>query len=353
MLERIFRARCGRRRSSILTASRGRPPEPDASLQRASLSRSPAQQAFSRFVAASLGYDFEAEPPHGCSAPVPHVGAGPGDARTTRYATTEDRFPDALGSTTHEVGARALTKQGLPKRRRAAASRSPEACSLGIHESQSRLWENQGARPLAARSGPGPCPRRRLLGGPGGTGLLDARGGSAAFNAVEPSLIRVDADEADLQPAIDMLRFDLERALLQRRPRGRGRARRLERPHAGSRHRDFAVPRRRARGCLQDVHWSTGLIRLLPAYALGNLVRGAAQGGGAAPPRPGLAGRPGSGASSRGLLAPSCASNGATVHGRRWPGTRALCRRVTAERTAREPLVRATSSDKPRPIYGF
>jgi len=333
-LERIF-APLREAIVSLLARIGEAPRKPDTALQRARFPV-PAQRAFSRFIADRLGYDFEAGRLDESAHPFTS-GMGPGDTRiTTRY--TEDRFLDALSSTMHEVG-HALYEQGLPKSERWGQPLS-EACSLGVHESQSRLWENQVGRSRAFWAWALPEARRHLGGELDRHGLDEVVG---CANAVEASLIRVDADEVTYNLHV-MLRFDLERALL------RGDLEAGDVPEAwNARMRSdlgLTVPDD-ARGCLQDVHWSNGLIGYFPTYTLGNLY--AAQlweAAGAA--MPGLADDVAQGRFA-GLLA--WLREHVHRHGRRWRAPE-LCRKVTGQALAHGPLVRYLE-EKLRPVYGF
>ncbi|MEX2582221.1 MAG: carboxypeptidase M32 [Gemmatimonadota bacterium] len=218
------------------------------------------QTAFNAMVAQRVGFDFGAGRLDTSTHPFCQ-GVGPGDTRlTTRYR--EDAFFDALSSTLHETG-HGLYEQGLPKERYLGEPLS-DAVSLGIHESQSRMWENfvgrsrefwQWALPEA----------RRTLGEPLEPFDLDEVYG--AMNLVKPGLIRVDSDEATYNLHI-MLRFDLERAMLS------GDLPVADLPGAWNQRiradLGLEVPDDR-RGCLQDVHWSMGAIGYFPTYTLGNL----------------------------------------------------------------------------------
>ncbi len=217
------------------------------------------QKVFGETVASAIGFDFE----KGRLDPTEHpfcTGIGPGDTRvTTRYDL--HNFGDAFFGILHEVG-HGLYDQGLD----ASHHGTPmgEAVSLGIHESQSRLWENLVGRgspfwdywfPLARRV------FREALGGVSQDAFL------FAVNEVEPSLIRVRADEVTYNLHI-LVRFDLERALLT------GDLGMADLPGAWSeKYRDYLgiTPANDAEGCLQDIHWSLGLIGYFPTYTLGNL----------------------------------------------------------------------------------
>ena len=146
-------------------------------------------------------------------------------------------------------------------------SRSPlgSPVSLGVHESQSRLWENLvgRSRPFCAWA----LPRlaANLPGLPEGTTVDDLYRG---VNAVQRSLIRVDSDETTYNLHI-VLRFELELALIE------GRLAVDDLPHAWNegiqRMLGLDVPDD-AQGVLQDVHWGAGLIGYFPTYTLGNLM---------------------------------------------------------------------------------
>ena len=184
----------------------------------------------------------------------------PGDVRiTTRYDRHD--FAAAYFGALHEFG------HGLYEARIAEnLGRSPLGApvSLGVHESQSRLWENLvgRGRPFCAWALP------RLA-----KHLPDLRHTTAeelyrAINAPHPSLIRVEADETSYNLHI-VLRFELELALID------GTLRVADLPHAWNEgvHRllGLDVPND-AEGVLQDVHWGAGLIGYFPTYTLGNLM---------------------------------------------------------------------------------
>ncbi len=216
------------------------------------------QERFGRTVAAALGFDFAAGRLDVSAHPFT-AGIGPGDVRfTTRY--TEDGLTGALFGTLHETG-HALYEQGLPAAHWGTPRGQP--ASLGVHESQSRLYENlvgrspgfwRWALPRAMQAFP-------TLAG------VDLAGFLRAVNAVSPSLIRVEADEVTYNLHI-LLRFELERALLRADLRAADvPAAWNERMHAlcGIEPPDVGL------GALQDVHWSAGLIGYFPTYTLGNV----------------------------------------------------------------------------------
>ena len=307
---------------------------PDTSIQRIPFPVA-SQEAFSRFVAEALGYDFEAGRLDVSAHPFTS-GVGPGDTRiTTRY--TDDRFADALGSTMHEVG-HALYEQGLPKEGRVGEPLA-EACSLGVHESQSRMWENQVGRSRAFWTWALPAARRIL--GPALEGW-DIERIHGALNAVEPSLIRVDADETTYNLHV-MLRFDLERALLRGDLEADGVPEVWNARMASD--LGLAVPDD-ARGCLQDVHWSGGMIGYFPTYTLGNLY--AAQLWETIRASVPSLGEDMAVGRFDGLL--GWLQENVYRHGRRWPAPE-LCQRVTGRPLSHEPLVRYLG-DKVTEVYG-
>ena len=187
-------------------------------------------------------------------------GIGPGDTRlTTRYNLHD--FGDAFFSILHEVG-HGLYDQGLDPEH--YGTPMGEAVSLGIHESQSRLWENFVGRSRAFWEYWLPRARQVFPDALDGVGL---DGFVFAINDVRPSLIRVDADEATYNLHI-LLRFELEQALLA------GDLSVADLPAAWNERtaRDLgSAPPDDAQGCLQDIHWSGGSFGYFPTYTLGNL----------------------------------------------------------------------------------
>ena len=222
------------------------------------------QRIFGEAVAAAVGFDFRAGRLDVTAHPF-CTGIGPGDCRiTTRF--DEHEFSDAFFGILHEVG-HGLYEQGLDEAHTARrwARRSRWGCTSRSRGSGKTPW---GA---AGRSGPTGCPMaRRIFHEALADVTLDAF--HAAVNHVAPSLIRVQADEATYNLHI-IVRFELEQALLA------GDLAVADVPAAwNQKYREAlgVTPANDAEGCLQDIHWSAGLIGYFPTYTLGNLYRGPA-----------------------------------------------------------------------------
>ena len=218
-----------------------------------------AQESFGRQAAAAIGFEF-----HRGRLDVTHhpfcAGMGPNDCRlTTRY--DERFFPSGFFSILHEAG-HGLYDQGL---RGDQFGLPPGAyVSLGIHESQSRMWENIVGRSIPFWRHFFPLAQRAFPQALGDTRLEDF---CFAVNDVRPSLIRVEADEATYNLHI-IIRFELEQALMNNELAIK------DLPAAWKqKYRDYLdlEPPSDADGVLQDVHWSAALIGYFPTYALGNL----------------------------------------------------------------------------------
>jgi carboxypeptidase Taq len=237
-------------------AASGRQPKVEIIEQRYPVA---AQEQFARDVAGRLGFDFKrgrldvtAHP--FCSSVGPH------DCRiTTRY--DERHFPGAFFGVLHEAG-HGIYDQGL----RADWYGLPpgEAVSLGIHESQSRLWENLVGRSRAFWQCFYGEAQKRFA-----EALADVPAEEFywAINDVRPSLIRVEADEATYNLHI-LIRFELEQALVNDELRA------AELPGAWTEkygHYLGITPGSDSEGVLQDIHWSAGLVGYFPTYSLGNL----------------------------------------------------------------------------------
>src|SRR5690606_25708420 len=215
------------------------------------------QEAFVRFVAERIGFDFGRGRLDRSTHPF-CSGTHPGDVRlTTRFH--EANVNDALGSTMHEAG-HGIYEQGLPTAHWGLPM--GQAVSLSIHESQSRLWENQVGRSQAFWRWLHPQLGRFFGDETSGLSLDDVYGGA---NIVKPTLIRVEADEATYNMHI-MIRFEIERALLT------GELAVEDVPEMwNARYKEYLgvdVPND-AQGCLQDIHWSMLAIGYFPTYTLG------------------------------------------------------------------------------------
>jgi carboxypeptidase Taq len=183
-----------------------------------------------------------------------------GDVRITTRVR-EDDLGDCLFSMLHEAG-HAMYEQGIAP----ALERTPlgAGASLGVHESQSRLWENLIGRGRAFWSHFYPQLQARL---PHFKRVpLDKF--YRAINKVEPSLIRIEADELTYNMHI-FVRFELELALLE----GSLKVKQLPEAWNATYQAYLGItPPDDARGCLQDIHWSIGLIGYFPTYTLGNII---------------------------------------------------------------------------------
>ncbi|MHC5543199.1 carboxypeptidase M32, partial [Singulisphaera rosea] len=207
----------------------------------------------------ALGFDFQ----RGRLDTTAHPfcsGIGPGDCRiTTRFR--QNNVGDALFGIMHEVG-HGLYEQGLAVEH--FGTPMGESVSLGVHESQSRLWENAVGRSRPFWEHFFPLAQRVFHKALHETALDDFL---FAVNHVEPSTIRVEADEVTYNLHI-LIRFELEQALIS------GDLPPADVPAAwDEKYRQYlgVTPRDAADGCLQDIHWSAGLFGYFPTYTLGNL----------------------------------------------------------------------------------
>jgi carboxypeptidase Taq len=217
------------------------------------------QEKLGQRVTAAIGYDFSAGRLDVTNHPFCTT-LGPRDVRlTTRY--DEHFLPGALFSTLHEAG-HGMYEQGLPAERFGLPT--GQAVSLGIHESQSRMWENLVGRSRAFWEHFYHEAQAAFPAALGGVPLDDFY---FAINDVRPSLIRTESDEATYNLHI-LVRFELEQALLLdelRVPDLPAAWREKYRKYLG------IEPPNDADGVLQDVHWSSGAIGYFPTYTLGNL----------------------------------------------------------------------------------
>lgn len=217
-----------------------------------------AQDAFNRKIAAAMGFDFDSGRLDISAHPF-CSGFTMSDVRiTTRY--DEKYMPQSLFGVMHEAG-HALYEQGFNPQH--AFTPMASAVSLGIHESQSRMWENTVGRSLAFWKHFFPALQEAF---PSMADVaLDAW--VFAINNVRPSLIRVEADEVTYGLHI-MLRFNLERKLMANKLAVK------DVPDAwndGMKSLLGITPPNDAQGCLQDIHWAMGIYGYFPTYQLGNL----------------------------------------------------------------------------------
>jgi len=217
------------------------------------------QERFSKWVAEQIGFDFQ----RGRLDQTEHpfcTTVGPHDHRIlTRYSS--ESFSTGLYGVLHEAG-HGMYEQGFDPRWYGTPLAS--AASLGVHESQSRLWENlvglsdsfwQWAYPHLLEYFP-----NEFRGVPVTRVVED-------LNRVKPSLIRIEADEVTYNMHI-LIRFELEEELIG------GGLEVQELPHAWkSKYTNLlgVTPQDDRTGVLQDVHWSAGLIGYFPTYTLGNI----------------------------------------------------------------------------------
>jgi carboxypeptidase Taq len=218
------------------------------------------QKEFGRVVISAFGYDWERGRQDRSVHPF-CISPGPGDVRmTTRFDS--GWLAPALFGTMHEAG-HALYTQGVDP----AYARTPldGGASMGVHESQSRLWEN-----LVGRSRPfwsHYYPKLQEV-FPGALKRVDGETFYRATNALAPSEIRVEADEVTYNLHI-LLRFELEVALIE------GSLSVADLPAAwNARMQEYLgiEPENDALGVLQDIHWADGLFGYFPTYAIGNVL---------------------------------------------------------------------------------
>jgi carboxypeptidase Taq len=220
-----------------------------------------AQRAFGEKVIRAFGYDYARGRQDKTAHPF-MVKLGRGDVRiTTRYRA--DTLSDGLFSTLHEAG-HAMYEQGIDD----ALDGTPlfGGTTSGVHESQSRLWENLVGRSLPFWRHWYPALKAAF---PGSLTGVDVETFHRAINKVRPSLIRTEADEVTYNLHV-MLRFDLELALLE------GTLAVADLPEAWrARIRsDLGVsPPDDRDGALQDVHWYAGIVGgAFQSYTLGNIM---------------------------------------------------------------------------------
>ena len=218
------------------------------------------QLALSEQLALAFGYDLN----HGRIDKAVHpFCSGSGlDVRVTTRTSDTDPF-NCFYSTVHEVG-HAVYEQNVDH----AYLLTPLGCgvSMGVHESQSRIYENQLGRSRAFTG----WLFAQMQTSFGSFGVENADEFYAAVNAVHRGYIRTEADELQYNLHV-MLRFELERALMT----GDLSVGDLEAAWNDRFAADFGYAvDKPSNGVLQDVHWSVGLFGYFPTYSLGNIYAG-------------------------------------------------------------------------------
>ncbi len=220
----------------------------------------PQQQQwdFSLYVLQKMGYDFDA----GRQDYSPHpftINFAPTDVRITTIAD-EHNVASMLWSCIHE-GGHALYEQGLQEQNYGLPL--GRAVSLGIHESQSRLWENNAGRSKVFWQSLYPELQARFPGQLGGIPLDQFFRG---INKITPRLIRIESDELHYHFHI-LIRYEIEKGLLENAidvddiPKIWAEKYRE--------YLDLEVPDDRS-GALQDIHWAYGSLGYFPTYSLGS-----------------------------------------------------------------------------------
>ena len=242
----------------IVNEARNREPVDASFLSRPFLEEK--QWDFSRIVLEDMGFDFQA----GRLDASPHpftTSFSPDDVRITTRVTPDAPLA-AILSSVHE-GGHALYEQGIPTN--LERTHLGQATGLGLHESQSRLWENQVARSPYFWDHYFPVLKAFFPEALRGVDLEDFL---PALNRTEAGLIRVDADEVTYNLHI-FLRFELEVALIK------GDLKVDDLPAAWNEKMEQYLgiqSESDTDGCLQDIHWSHGAFGYFPTYTIGNLL---------------------------------------------------------------------------------
>ncbi|MCE8005733.1 carboxypeptidase M32 [Aestuariivita sp.] len=218
------------------------------------------QMKLTRHLARVFGYDMGRGRVD--KAVHPFSSGSGADVRITTRTSEEDPF-NCIYSTIHEVG-HAAYEQGIDP----AYALTPlgQGVSMGVHESQSRIYENQLGRSRAFTG----WLFDQMTGMFGDIGVASPDAFYAAVNRVQNGYIRTEADEVQYNLHI-MLRFDLERALMA----GDLDVSDLQTAWNDRFAADFGYAvDKPSNGVLQDVHWSVGLFGYFPTYSLGNVYAG-------------------------------------------------------------------------------
>lgn len=219
-----------------------------------------AQMALTHEVAKSFGYDFHRGRID--KAVHPFSSGSGSDSRITTRTSHDDPF-NCLYSTIHEVG-HACYELGIDDQH--LFTPLGAGVSMGVHESQSRIYENQLGRSRAYTE----YLYGKMRSSFGDFGISSAEGFYAAVNRVTQGYIRTESDEIQYNLHV-LLRFDLERDIIS------GALDVKDLPEAWNTRfeADFGVKVDKvSNGCLQDVHWPVGLFGYFPTYSLGNVYAG-------------------------------------------------------------------------------
>jgi carboxypeptidase Taq len=241
----------------LLENIKNSPDKPDDHLLKMSFDTA-HQWAFGLEVVQKLGYDMSRGRQDRSAHPFT-TGFHPTDVRITTRVFEND-MKSAFFSTVHEAG-HAMYEQGLPAEH--FGTPFGQAASYGIHESQSRLWENMIGRSLSFWNHFYPR-LKELFPVLQNTSVDDFY---RMINTVEPSLIRVEADEVTYSLHI-MLRFEIEKMLINEGLKV------SDLPEIwNEKMKEYLgiAPPDNKMGVMQDVHWSMGAVGYFPSYALGNL----------------------------------------------------------------------------------
>lgn len=217
------------------------------------------QLEFGRRILKDMGYDFSKGRLDLSSHPFSSA-CHPTDSRVTTRIHPSSVMSN-ISVVLHE-GGHGMYEMGLPVEQ--YGSPLGESISLGIHESQSRWWETRIGLSKPFWQHYLPLLKQQFK---GKFDSISLENFYRAINKVEPSFIRVEADEVTY-PLHVILRFELEVALIE----GKLRVRDLpEAWNAKMQELLGITPSTNAEGCLQDIHWSMGALGYFPTYTLGNL----------------------------------------------------------------------------------
>lgn len=217
------------------------------------------QDEFSRYILKEMGYDFEAGRLDESVHPFA-TGLNPGDVRITTHYYEKD-VPSAVFSSLHE-GGHALYEQNIDPK--LAGTLLAEGTSMGIHESQSRLWENMIGRSLPFWEHYYPKLQSLF---PEQLGEVSVESFYKAINKVESSLIRIEADELTYNLHI-IIRYEIEKMLFNENLSV------SDLPKVwNEKYEQYlgVTPPHDGVGVLQDVHWSSGDFGYFASYSLGNM----------------------------------------------------------------------------------